>query len=258
MVKQMMAYVFCWAAKGRGVWNVDGNPCPVGSDDIVLLRPAQYVGWINDPLEPSIGYSIVLSLAAIPADWPPQDKWPIKRHMPENDIIRPLFEYVVRNSSDVGGKPDKLIEAAVETMFRAFLVGKVDRTRVGPASYPGPVQKVLDMMCNLMNVEPARPLVLADLAAVACVSPEHLCRLFQQHVGYPPMEVLYLYRVTRSLIGLTAGQSVETLANDMGFADASHYVRRFIALFGKSPSEMRELMATGYKPKLPKLPSMGG
>ena len=54
------------------------------------------------------------------------------------------------------------------------------------------------------------------------------------------------------------GTKIETVALQYGFADASHYTRRFKAHFGMSPAEMRKAMLLGYRPKLPALPHMYG
>jgi len=250
------AYILCWTFKGKGVYRIDGKSYPGGPDDIILLRPFQRVEWTNDPLEPSLGYSIPMGISSMAEGWPPEASWPVKRHLPADDIIRPLFEYVMSNAPDCGKAPP-VIKSAIETMLGDYLCGPQARTHMTVHSFPPPVQKVMDFFFETMNSNPARKITLKDLAIIASVSHEHLCRLFQHHVGYTPMDVLYLYRITRSLIGLNAGESVETLANEFGFADASHYARRFFACFGKLPSQMRSAMARGFRPKLPKLPFMG-
>ena len=116
----------------------------------------------------------------------------------------------------------------------------------------------MEWIFNFMNTDPGRQVTLGDLATVAGTDASYLCRVFRQHLGHGPMEVLYVFRITKSLVGLRAGRKLESLAQSLGFYDTSHFVKRFKAFFGKTPSQMQKALAKGYKPKLPKWPFMGG
>ena len=179
--------------------------------------------------------------------------------MPEDDVLRPLFEYVISNvpDNDVLNESPAL-ESTIQAMVSIFLFGPFGRAHKIPEPYPASLQRVLawihELACSTIGIK----VTLNDMAKVGGVSPKYLCRVFKKHLGYPPMEALYMYRLTRSLIGLRMGKKAEVLACEYGFSDSSHYARRFRALFGRPPEKMREDMAKGYKPKLPKLPHMTG
>jgi len=242
---------------GKGIFCVDDKPYTALPGDVFLFRPGQTLQWENDPLEPSMSQAIGLYAEPLPKYWPPPSRWPVRRRLPDNDVIRPLFEFILGNAPDSSGKPSPVLESAIETMMSAFICGPVIRPQIVPSAYPAAVQRVVNSILQRLVARSHTKVTLDDLAAIGGVSREHLCRLFRQYVGYSPVDMVYMYRLTRSLIGLNTGQTVEALAHEFGFADAPHYVRRFIALFGKSPAEMRQAMAKGYKPKLPKLPEMG-
>jgi len=252
----MVGYGFHWLVHGKGMYTVDGKPYAALPGDVFLFRHGQIIQWDSAPLEPSTGYAITLWLEPTLTYWPPPSRWPTRRRLPDNDVIRPLFEYILGNALE-SGKPPPVLEDAIKAMMSAFICGPVIRPQLVPHVYPAAVQRVLNLIWHqLVTSTPHTKVSLDDLAAAGGVSREHLCRLFRQYVGYSPVEVVYLNRLARSLIGLNTGQTVEALATEFGFANASHYVRRFIALFGKSPAQMRRDMAKGYKPKLPKLPGM--
>ena len=139
----------------------------------------------------------------------------------------------------------------------AFVRGPMERLHTFPRVYPDPVQRVLYWMQDLMQSAPGQKVTLDDLAKIGGVCRTQICRLFAHHLGYSPMEVLYIYRLTRSLASLSTGKKAESIAFDFGFASAAHYTQRFQSMFGKSPIQMRDAMAKGYKPKLPDLPTMG-
>jgi len=253
----VVGHHFHWILDGGGTYRVNGKAYAARPDDVFLFQPHQLVKWDNDPLNPTVGRNI--SLYAEPSDdWPAPRRWPVRRHMPDNDIIRPLFEYIIGNAPDhPDAKTLPHLEAAVRALMAAFICGVVERPPISPHSYPAPVRRVLGYLAEGMATSPGEKVTLDELASVGGISRGHLCRMFRELVGYSPLEVFYLYRVTRSLIGLNAGKTVETLAYELGFTDAPHYVRRFTAYFGKTPGQMRQAMSKGYSPKMPNLPNMG-
>ena len=256
---KLNCYWFHWIYQGKCICRVKGKKYQLGPDDIVLLQPGHTPQWEADPIEPTLAHYFGFSTPEIPADWPARQRWPVVRRMPENDVIRPLFEYVSGcgpDDSTAAGMPPA-IEAAIEVMVTAFVRGPMERMHTFPRIYPPSVQRTLVWIQDLMNSEPGRKVTLDDLAGIGGVSRTHMCRLFSQYVGYPPLEVLYIYRLTRSLSALNTGKKIESIAFDFGFTNAGHYTHRFSIMFGKSPSEMRKAMAKGYKPKLPHLPTMG-
>ncbi len=83
-------------------------------------------------------------------------------------------------------------------------------------------------------------------ASAACVTPEHLCRLFRVHVGCSPMETLALARLDRALALLTrANYSVSEVAELCGYANPFHFSRRFAKGYGVSPTAARQAARAG-------------
>ena len=259
---EVLSYVMAWVCRGKGTTTIDGKRYTAEKGDIFMLLPNQIVRGDTDPLEPLLSYSFAFAPSSFPDSWPPRKNWPAKRTMPADDIITPLFEYIQANCPvGEGQQPSELkrnLELAVEMMISVFLFGPVGRPQALARAYPSSVQRVIDWMYEFTNSHIERKVTLEDLAAVSGISSKHLCRLFRKHLGYAPLEALNLYRLTRSLIGLTMGTKIETVASQYGFSDASHYTRRFKAYFNMSPSAMRKAMSLGYKPKLPPLPHMLG
>ena len=146
--------------------------------------------------------------------------------------------------------------AAVEVMLSEFIAGPGQRKVTFPRLYPVPVQRVVEWVLEFTNTRIAEKVSLEEMAQISGVCRSHLCRLCMNHLGYAPVELVYMYRLARSLYGLSVGQKIESLANQMGFASAAHYTRRFEGFFGKSPRQMRKALGKGYWPKLPDLPYM--
>jgi len=83
-------------------------------------------------------------------------------------------------------------------------------------------------------------LSLAELAAVAGVSPSHFALLFKQSVGLPVHRYIIHRRVDRAIALLRIGAlSVSELALEAGFANQSHLARCMRRVAGITPSDVR-------------------
>jgi AraC-like DNA-binding protein len=83
---------------------------------------------------------------------------------------------------------------------------------------------------------------VADLAARAGITRQHLRRLFAQHVGYGPKKLARILRLRRALrlIGSRGGRSLATLALDAGYYDQAHMNAEFRDLAGRPPLALAE------------------
>jgi AraC family transcriptional regulator len=95
---------------------------------------------------------------------------------------------------------------------------------------------------------------LDQLADVAMVTPEHLCRLFRQETGRTPVQSVRLARLDRAaeLIARTNFDFTE-IAALTGFANAFHFSRSFRAAFGRSPRDVRADIRRGGLPPASRL-----
>lgn len=90
------------------------------------------------------------------------------------------------------------------------------------------------------------PLRLADLAAAANVSPEHLVRLFRQYEGMTPISHLWRFRIERCEQMLRdTGLGVHEIALRAGFKNGHHFSRMFRRITGMTPTEFRSRAASG-------------
>ena len=86
-----------------------------------------------------------------------------------------------------------------------------------------------------------RPWTLAELAAQACVSEEHLRRLCRRQLGRSPMRHLTFLRLQRArhLLSVT-DDKVEVVARAVGFESVHAFSNTFHQWFGWRPSEHRK------------------
>ncbi|WP_341347388.1 AraC family transcriptional regulator [Paenibacillus sp. FSL H3-0469] len=88
-----------------------------------------------------------------------------------------------------------------------------------------------------------RPLLLKELAEVASVSPQYLCRLFQRTVRERPVAYINKQRVNRSkqLMFSSRGQRIYEIAQRAGFENVSYFCAVFKRITGMQPEEWRGL-----------------
>jgi transcriptional regulator GlxA family with amidase domain len=86
----------------------------------------------------------------------------------------------------------------------------------------------------------ARPLDIAALASIACVSQAHFIRSFRHTFGETPHRYLQRRRVERSMFLLReTDRAVTQVCLDVGFASLGTFSRTFREIMGESPSAYR-------------------
>jgi len=156
------------------------------------------------------------------------------RLAPNHEIERLLSDAV---NWQISGRQtqEELVRSAA---YQVLLIYLDEASRgLGAGSPPHP--SVLQVMRHAAN-HLSQNITLADLAARASVTPEHLCRLFAQS-GYPsPMAWLWGVRIRHGLGMLrSTGLSVEEIARQCGFRSPFHFSRKVKEATGLSPTEYR-------------------
>ena len=100
----------------------------------------------------------------------------------------------------------------------------------------------LEKVRSLMDQQFREPLTLAQLAAVAGLSPTYLCRAFRAYAGKPLFTYLQERRIQAAMLRLRqTNEKVIQIANEVGFNDLSHFNRCFARLCGQTPRAYRKL-----------------
>lgn len=87
------------------------------------------------------------------------------------------------------------------------------------------------------------PITLDMLAELAKVSPQHLCRLFRQHVNARPFEYIARVRLqkAKSAMLLKNDWSLKQIAEYCGFSDPSYFAKQFRHYEGITPMIFRRM-----------------
>lgn len=93
------------------------------------------------------------------------------------------------------------------------------------------MERVRDFLCAHYGQD----ITVDALAREAGLSRVHLTRAFAQHFGVPPHLYLNAVRIHRAQEAMRSGTPLAEVADGCGFADQSHFSRRFKGSVGLSP-----------------------
>jgi AraC-like DNA-binding protein len=115
---------------------------------------------------------------------------------------------------------------------------------IAPAEPPRTTPHALSAIAPAMRLaeeRPGRPPAVAEMAAAAGVTPDHLARLFAAAIGQTPARWLQERRIALAAERLSApGASIETIADELGFADRCHFAHVFRRVTGLTPARWRD------------------
>ncbi len=249
--RRLNDYEAVWIVDGDVAYFVDDDRYAVGPGTLILARPGFNDRFVWDTVKPTRHLYFHFTPMSVPDDWPPTNDWPIVRMMPDGDILRPLFRYIVGHCLDEQVTPN--LTRAVEMYLGAYLLGPMGQVNEYEQTYPEPVFKTLQYIQSHIQSANEAPevMVLADLANAAAVSPEHLCRLFRQTFGMSPMQVARLMRLDQAVTLIARSNfSLKQIAHRCGFASPFHFSKCFRHTYGRSPSDVRKSIQAGEFPPM--------
>jgi AraC-like DNA-binding protein len=163
-----------------------------------------------------------------------QETFHYRSFLPEPELIVMLRTFMNEAEADLPGR-DVLLAAMGVRISHSLI-----RAALGVTARPsaGTVRLEIHRAIQYLHDHYDERLTVANLAAVAGISPPHFSRLFRRETGHSPLEYLIRVRIQRSRILLRSGtDSVTSVALKCGFATPSHFTDCFRKQCGISPSE---------------------
>ncbi|MFM4902208.1 AraC family transcriptional regulator [Aeromonas hydrophila] len=111
--------------------------------------------------------------------------------------------------------------------------------RLTPASWDDRPPQHLQRAAELMQDDCSSPLTLAQLSAVAGLTPSHFVRSFSRHYGMTPHAYLLDQRIRHARTLLRRGEPLAEVALASGFADQAHFQRQFKRRVAAPPGHYR-------------------
>lgn len=244
--RRLRDYEFVWIIEGDVEYRRGAQAFAAPPGAIVLCQAGDTDSFRFDPQRRTRHGFFHFDLLAAPDDWPPPADWPVVRPAADGDILRPLFQHLLTWAA-VGHAWQ--CELTIAHLLAAFVGGQTAIGDLPREAAPPAVARVEAYIHERLEREPDAAIALADLAGVAGVNRERLCRLFKAATGRSPVETVRLARLERAAVLLArSNYSVGEIATIFGFSSPFHFSRRFKEAFGHSPRALRQRLDAGAPP----------
>lgn len=118
------------------------------------------------------------------------------------------------------------------------LIGEMGRAQV--RRDPGAAPPWLKRACSLIRERCLQNISIEEVSRELDVHPSHLARVFKTHLNQSPGDFLRSQRIAWTARELArTDKPLQQIAEEAGFADASHFARQFRAQVGMRPIEFR-------------------
>jgi len=128
-------------------------------------------------------------------------------------------------------------ETLALTLVRRALGERTTHATSGSAAR----RRLVDRAKLVLASDPVRRWTLAEIAADVGVSPVYLTQVFQQVEGLPLYRYQLRLRLARALDLLSQYDDLTALSLDLDFSSHSHFTAAFRQMYGRTPSEFRQL-----------------
>lgn len=149
-----------------------------------------------------------------------------------------LAEEITREAPGQDVVLDRLVDLVLISTLREWFARNPD---AAPAWWHAQRDSVIASVLRLMHERPGQPWTIEALAGAVSVSRATLARRFTELVGQAPMSYLAEWRLSVACDRLsTTNDTVETIAGQVGYANAFAFSTAFKRHFGASPRRYRQ------------------
>ncbi|MFC4777047.1 helix-turn-helix domain-containing protein [Paenibacillus sp. GCM10023252] len=229
-------YVLLLITHGQCLFVVKGQSIRLKKGDLLFLPKATPWEGHSLPDESHQKYSVVFDMSADAAEQFPllASSSHIRLHTRSYEYLHHRFGYLVQNWF---GRLPNYVELTCAVVWELLaLVHRELHTEGQSTKRLKTVQRVQEYIQEHYRSS----LTIRELAQVAERSPSHLVRMFREVTGLTPMDYLHGIRIAhgRELL-LNTSSSMASIAEYLGYCDASYFNRVFKRMIGMPPSSLR-------------------
>jgi AraC family transcriptional regulator len=160
-------------------------------------------------------------------------------NLTDQNIVAALL--AMTTDLDTGSPAGRLYGECLANALAVYLLDRYAVRHYTPVAYKGGLPRYrLKRVLDHIGDNLAEDLTLAQLAAVAGMSPHYFAELFKRSMGQAPHRYVLLQRIERAKHSLRdTGRGVIEVGLDVGFQNPSHFARAFRKLVGTSPSRFQ-------------------
>lgn len=150
-----------------------------------------------------------------------------------NPLVRAILDHL--RQTPPAARPTQQDQRLLQTLVDQLAVASC------AGSYlPTSTDALLGPILHALEARPGDTRSLAELAHANCTTERTLMRRCQRDLGMSFAEWRQRLRVVKAMPLLDAGQTVETIARDLGYSSASAFIAMFRRLMSITPDEYRK------------------
>lgn len=227
--------------RGSGLYTVDLHRFEVAAGDVILCSSGTLHDEFPKAGEPYRTLCIGIGGLALPGLAPGRlidGRFSPVFHRPEQfgdlaQLFRLMDRYAAERESGYQSLCQHLMLASLELAER-MVRGRKDAFETREDSIFWQIAKYIDSHY-------AEDVSIEHLVREFYVSPYHLSHMFREKTGYSVKQYILRRRLGEAQMRLAATQdSIQTIAEAIGFEDASYFSRIFSKYIGMTPSEYRK------------------
>lgn len=242
--RRLLDYELVWLMAGSARLTLDSAPArdeeygrTLRPGDVAITRPGERDHYDWDRTAASRHAYLHFTLDSLGA-LPDPSTWPRVRTFAELSVLAALCDYLLVLAEDDGGSARRRSTQVLHWVVDLFVTAPIPSDPM--ADLPHPVVRALEEVRRLWAVDGLCLVRIPDLAAAVHVSSAHLHRTFQESLGLGPARCLELVRLWQAATALQrSGATVSEVGQRCGYSDRFHFSRRFRALYGISPRQVR-------------------
>ncbi|MGE0845885.1 MAG: helix-turn-helix transcriptional regulator [Flavobacteriaceae bacterium] len=202
----------------------------VDSSEGSWVIPPQRAMWIPAAVNHRLSTLTTLSLRNLLIS--PDHSGHLPQHCRTLRVGGLLREIIIRLSEE----PELCLSSEHRGLVDHLLFHEMRDAAGGPLALPHPKSERLKRICAALMDDPADDRPLEHWASVAAVSPRTLARQFLKETGMSLAAWRRQLRMLHALTLLGQGQSVTTVALDVGYESTSAFIEVFKRSFGETPA----------------------
>jgi AraC-like DNA-binding protein len=163
-------------------------------------------------------------------------------HLHPGDPLLHHMTLVLQAAIDAEGLPGRLYAEALTNALAVHLLRRYGTCRPPVGAWTGGLSKTrLHRTTDYIEAHLEHELSLAEIAAVAQMSPAHFARLFKQETGRTPLQYVIICRIERAkrLLTETAWPIID-IGHRVGFTDQSYFTAVFRKHVATTPKAYRD------------------